>query len=535
MNGLYIGGFTLTSHKIPRFVCIVGLILLLTPTAAIPALSDGGSNADWPMWGYDLANHRYNPGEMMLTPANVGKLQRKWTFAFPNTGIASTTPTVVGDTVYVGSWNGHVYALDTTTGTQRWDFNTSMTGKGAAVRVGIVVAHDLVMFGDQAGRFYALNRATGVPAWLPQTLDNHPLAQITGSPVVYGDRVYVPMSSREESAAADFNYACCTFRGSLTALNISDGSVAWRFYTVDEPEPTEKSSTGIQHSAPSGAAIWSTPSIDPESGLIYLTTGNGYSNPAASNTDAILAISLADGTLRWSKQVTPGDWANDGCLLNPPGPNCAGTHGKDLDFGASPLLYMIQTANGPHKIVAAEQKSGTLYALDALTGEQVWQRGVGLPTSYAWGMSYDGQRLYVSDNTFQVNGGVYALDPASGKVLWHSGPMQCTPGAKQIAAECWSGFMAAAISTPGLVWMGSMDGQVRALDSATGRILWHANTTGDIMGVNGQKGHGGSIGPSNVTVANGQLFVTSGYAAWTSRMLEGNVLVVYGLSQGQLF
>ncbi len=169
--------------------------------------------------------------------------------------------------------------------------------------------------------------------------------------------------------------------------------------------------------------------------------------------------------------------------------------------------------------------------LDALSGQPVWQRAIGKPVSYAWGMSYDGQRLYISDNTFEVNGELYALDPVTGSTLWHSGPMPCSPGPGQAAKDCWSGYMAAAISTPGLVWIGSMDGQIRALDSATGKILWQTNTTGMFSGVNGQRGHGGSIGPSNVTVADGQVYVASGYDAWTKRMLEGNVLAVYGLPE----
>src|SRR5258708_15355657 len=254
--------------------------------------------ADWPMWGYDLANHRYNAQEATITPAKVRHLVRRWAFVCRDPMISSSQPTVIGDTVYVGSWNGNEYALDVATGKQKWSFFTGITGRTGNIRVGVVVAHDLVLFGDQLGRFFALNKTNGSLAWIQQQIDTHPLAQITGSPVVYGDRVYVPMASREENAAQDPAYPCCTFRGSLTALNVADGSIAWRFYTMDPPQPQTQQPATISKklSGPSGVGIWTTPAIDPDEGLIHLSTGNSYAPPTSSNSDAILALNLKDGT-----------------------------------------------------------------------------------------------------------------------------------------------------------------------------------------------------------------------------------------------
>ena len=508
---------------------IIGMLIVLGVNiltySSHPASADTGDPAAWPMWGHDLSNHRYNDGETILTAQNVGRLTLKWTFAFPNTYITSSQPTVIGDTVYVGGWNGYVYALDTHTGQQRWAFFTGITGKIAVVRVGVVVSHGLVLFGDQMGRFFAVNQNNGTLAWIQQDFEKHPLAQITGSPVVFGDRVYVPMSSREETASADATYRCCTFRGSLTALNIQDGSVAWRFYTVGEPQPL--SSQG-PYTGPSGVSIWSTPAIDPDAGLIYISTDNSYSPPVSLYSDSLLALNLSDGTPRWSTQLTPGDWNNKGCNQTPP-VNCNGNPGQDVGFGEAPLLFTINTPTGPRKLVAAQQKTGVLHVLDALTGSIVWEKTIGSPTTYAWGAAYDGQRLYVGDATYTKDGGVYAFDPATGAALWSTGPMPCQPDRNQLLADCWSGFMDPPVVTPGLVWIGAMDGQMRALDSATGKILWTYNTNQIGLADNGVRGHGGSIGPAGVTVAGGQVYVLSGYNAWGPRLLSGNLMFVFGL------
>ncbi len=508
-------------------LAILALILMVSTLFPwnVSASGQRSQTADWAMWGYDLSNHRYNPNESTISPANVDRLQLRWTFVFPNTMIASTQPTVIGDSVYVGSWNGSVYALDAATGQQKWSFFTGITGKLGSVRVGPAFLHGLVLFGDQLGRFFAVNQDNGTLAWIQQDFEKHPLAQITGSPVAYGTRVYVPMASREENASADPAYLCCTFRGSLTALNVEDGSVAWQFYTVGEPKLL---GTQGPYTGPSGVAIWSTPAIDPDAGLIYISTDNNYSPPVSPYSDSLIALHLNDGTIAWSTQLRSDDWNNKGCDKDPR-VNCGGDPGQDIGFGAAPLLFTVETATGPRKLVAAQQKTGVLHVLDALTGEVVWEKTVGEQVSYAWGASYDGRRLYVSDTSFEKPGDLVALDGASGDLLWHSGPMACSPGVDQASKDCWSGYMAAPVSSPGLVWLGAMDGQIRAFDSASGRVLWSYQTAQRVVDVNGKSGQGGSLGPASATVANGELLVTSGYEPWNPRMMGGDVLYAFGL------
>jgi polyvinyl alcohol dehydrogenase (cytochrome) len=517
-----------------RALYLFTLLLLASGLAVIhPTFAAAPKNSDWPMWGYDLANHRYNPNESVITPANVSRLKPSWQFVFPNAEVASVPPTIIDGTLYVGSWNGSVYALDAATGKQRWTFSTGVTGKRGAVRVAILVSGDLVLFGDQLGRFFALHKDNGQLAWFQADMEKHPLAQITGSPVLYGDRIYVPMSSREEAAGGGATYPCCTFRGGLIALNISDGSVAWHFYTVDKPQPTTTNKNGAQNYSPSGASIHSTPAIDPDEGLIYVSTGESYTGPAAPHSDSIIALNLTDGSVRWAKQLTQGDWWNNGCDATPK-VNCEGKHGAeiDIDFISAPMLWTIQTANGPRKLVGSAQKNGNFHALDALTGDVVWERSVGRTVSFIWGESYDGSRIYLGDATFRVNGGIYALDPTTGAIVWHIEHVICK--ATQPTQVCWSGHMNAS-TTPGLLWMGSMDGQLRAIESATGKILWTYNTSIKATGVNGVDGHGGSIGPGGVVVANGRVYVNSGYMPWGPWWLPGNTLMAFELAPGQTF
>lgn len=504
-------------------------VVLPIPSIATHATQTAVQAADWPSWGYDLGNRRYNHAETTLTPANVGGLTLEWTFAFPNTMVAANEPIVAGDTVYVGSWNGHVYALDASDGHTRWDFFDGITGKNVPVRASPVLVDDLVVFGDMAGRVFALNRANGTLAWLNDSIEQHPARQITGSLAAYGDRVYVPMSSSEESSAATSSYACCTFRGSLTALNARDGSIAWRYFTTDPPQPIHNATDPTDQFGPSGAAIWSTPAIDPDAGLMYLTTGNSYSAPVSPHSDAMLALNLADGSLRWAAQLISNDVFNNGCqptqtpqTTAPTPVSCTGT---DNDFSSSPLLA---NARG-HKLVIGIQKNGRMTALDAFTGQRVWEQSIGQEQAINWGASFDGQYLYVGDASFKRQGFLYALDPSTGQIAWQTPMLACIPGPGVPADQCWSGNMNAVSSTPGLVWIGEMDGQINAFSTVNGNRLWTYNTARTVQGVNGVAGHGGSIATVGATIAHGQVYVMSGYNQWTPSFMLGNALYAFGL------
>jgi polyvinyl alcohol dehydrogenase (cytochrome) len=524
----------------------VGLLLIVAssftgPATAAPTTSGSQveslhSAGDWPTWQFDLTGSRHNPSETAITPSSVGSLQLKWVRSFPGTTAASSQPAVVDGTVYLGSRDGKFYALEAATGQTRWTFDT-----GAVVgpipnplRNGPAVSGGLVYFGDNEANLYALDAATGAQRWT-RKLDAHPAAKITNSPLVFQGKVYVGVSSDESGSAALDLYQCCTFRGSVVALDASTGAEIWRHYTIPPPQPTGSK----PEFAPSGAAVWGSPTIDPTTGTLYYGTSNPYSGePQGAN--AIGALDVHTGTLRWVRQLTPSDTWNVRCLIPPPGGNCP-EPGNDFDIGTHVNIFTI---NG-RRVVGAGQKSGVYHVLDAATGAIVWQSQLSTPVpnpltpgleslqGIQWGASYDGQRLYVATN--QANPGtLFALNPQTGTKLWHTPnpPLGClTGGALLEAALCKLAMPNAVSSTPGLVYEGSMDGKLRIFSASTGQILRQLDTAVAFPHtVNGVPGKGGSLNGHGAVIANGMLFTNSGYLQDpVTAGMSGNVLLAYGL------
>lgn len=229
-------------------------------------------------WGIDYLNTRFQPAETGgLSAANVQKLQLKWAFAYPNAIRARSQPTVAGGSVFVGSQNGTVYALDAKSGCVRWAYRAS-----AEVRTAISIsswpadeenARPVAYFGDILARAYAVDAQTGELQWITK-VDDHPNATITGAPVVVENRLFVPVSSLEVTSAADPKYACCTFRGSLVALDSANGNVVWKMYTIESAaSEAGVTSAGTKILAPSGAPIWSSPTVDLKQRHVYVGTG----------------------------------------------------------------------------------------------------------------------------------------------------------------------------------------------------------------------------------------------------------------------
>ena len=125
--------------------------------------------------------------------------------------------------------------------------------KRTLAHLDVIKAPSAAFFGDDTGTVYALDAQKGTLLWKTQ-VDNHPMARIVGAPTLYKDRLYVAVSSTEEAAAANPTYGCCTFRGSVAALDIAGGRMVWKSYTVlEEPVPTRKNGAGMQEFGPAGA------------------------------------------------------------------------------------------------------------------------------------------------------------------------------------------------------------------------------------------------------------------------------------------
>ncbi len=482
------------------------------------------AGAYWNGWGAGLANLRMQPAAMAgLTAEQVPQLKLKWAFGFPGASKSFAQPSVVGGRIFAGSDSGRVFSLDAATGCTIWTFKAD-AGVRSAITIGEAGGRWMAYFGDQKAQAYALDAATGTQLWKVH-VEEHPAAMITGSPVLYEGRLYVPDSSYEEVTGASPKYECCKFRGALSALDAATGKVIWKTYTIAEtPHPVRKNKQGTQLYGPSGAGVWSAPTIDPKRRAVYVVTGDAYSDPPARTSDAFLAFDLDTGKLLWSRQLTEGDAYNLGCPSND---NCPEAKGPDYDFGCSPNL--VEFPNGKRALIAG-QKSGMVHALDPdQQGEVLWQTRVGKGGPLGgvqWGNASDQQYVYaaVSDHMPwkdpKEGGGLVALKAATGEKVWAAPPIPC--GDKP---QCSSAQSAAVTLIPGVVFSGSLDGHMRAYATADGHILWDVDTATDYNAVNDVKAKGGSIdGPGPVAVG-GTLYVTSGYGMFGAK--PGNVLLAF--------
>jgi len=526
------------------------------PDAAVTAapLDCAADSGDWPMYGQNLCNTR-TAQSSPITPQTAPGLAVRWTFAAA--GDISATPAVVGGQLFFPDWGGMMNCIDAQTGQAVWtrsvaailgdegdagdagddaeapaiaaaDAQAPSLSLGSSAVTGIVargtpiVTANLVIFGvATAGnaRMVAVNRSTGALAW--QTLlDPHPYALIASSPALDGNVVYVGVSSGEEGASLlDPSYTCCTFRGSVAALDATSGAILWQTPTIDDDvyRTADGSLSGY-----AGSAVWSgTPTVDHKRNALYITTGNNYSEPPAQadsgqplpegdRIESILALDLTTHAVRWSQRMTSGDvW------------NFARFGNHDYDFGCGANLFQADIGGAIHDVVGAGQKSGVYWAVDADTGTTLWQTQVG-PGGHLggihWGTAVDGVRVYAGVNdesgtaytlggsgpkagTPTTVGSWAALDPATGETLWQvANPSMTAP----LNGASVNGPLA---TVNGVVFAGSMDadGTMFALNAATGDVLWSFKSGATVYG-----------GPA---IVGGVVYWGNGYPS--SRLLFG--------------
>lgn len=525
----------LVRQHFSRAKAVLHVLMLLSLVAAAR-----GKDVLWLSAGQNQDNTRFNAEEHKLSPKNVARLGVKWVFT--TAGDVSATPAVDDTQVYFPDWAGKLYAVDRKTGKAVWTKSVAdYTGvSNSFARATPVVAGDLLVFGTQldaskkGAQLIGVDKNTGALRWITR-LDNHPAAIITQSAIVFENHVYVGVASAEEGFASDPSYPCCSFRGSMLALNLADGSIIWKTFITPENK-------GF-----SGGAVWgSTPVIDVKRHSLYIGTGNNYTVPQAlldcvqasgtpdqvracvaaidgsadNHFDAVMALDPDTGAIKWSNTVIPFDAWTVGCLFAP-NPNCPEPAGPDYDFGQGPALFTVrQTDGASRELLGAGQKSGIYWVLDPDTGAVVWGTQVGPGGTLGgleFGSAVDGQRIYtaVANTRFlpvtlsvglqagtTVKGGYWsALDAATGQVLWQTAANQ--PPAKPSATTPPDAIAinpGAVTAANGVVFAGALDavGTMYAMDAATGKILWSFAS-------------GGSVN-SGAAIVDGVVYWGSGYA-----------------------
>lgn len=505
-------------------LCLPALILAAAAAQHCPTALPTATSNNWNGWS-DHANTRFQSARVAgLTPQTAPRLKFKWAFGLAGVTSAQGTPAVVSGRVYVGAADGTVYAVDARSGCTYWTFKAA-----AGVRASPVVGGGILYAGDLKANIYALVPATGKLLWKTQA-DEQPNAVITGSPKFDSGKLYVPISGRDESmAASNASYECCKFRGSVVALDAASGKREWIAYTVPEPKPTGANAKGTKTFGPSGAVPWSSPTLDPAKRILYIGTGVNYSQPATETSDAVIAINMDSGKVLWASQLTQADAYNFACTGQDK-TNCPTNLFVDVDFGNSGMLRTL--SNGRRVLVIAD-KGGTIYGVDPdRQGKLLWKQKIahgGVNGGFMWGGAADEQGVaYFGISDFNAakpesGGGLVALQMATGEKLWLTpAPQPVCLGKKGCAAA----QPAPVTAIPGVVFLGSWDGHLRAYETKHGAILWDVDTAEDFKTVNGVEAHGGSINSMGPVVAGGMLYITSGYSG---NAMPGNVLLAFSI------
>lgn len=492
-------------------------------------------------WGINSQNHRFiSEADAGITKKNLASLRVKWVFALPDTKAPHTQPFITPDTVFIGDEPGIVYALDRETGCEKWRFDADSTVRTALRFMTYAAAGEqrtLLTFGTADGEVFGIDPKTGQQQWRI-VADPHSKAMVSGSSIDHKGVIFQPVSSWEAFWAVNPFYACCNFRSSVIALNPADGELLWRSYMIlQEPRLIEKRLLLPNKYGPSGAPVWSQPTLDAKRNRLYVGTGENYSSPATSTSDAIVALDLTSGEMLWHQQFTAGDAWNVACE-SPLDANCPQERGEDLDFGAPPILATVHGRD----FILAGQKSGAVFALDPdQDGKLLWQRKPGTGGKLGgvhFAMAIDEAKgiLYVpiSDRPVEILGenpegkpkpSLHAYSITSGNNLWSvSAPDSCTDDEGENRDGCHPGLSAAITVTENLVFAPSLDGYLRVFDAQTGEHLWAFNTWKDFAAVNASKASGGSIDLGGAYLDNGQLFIHSGYNVFGQE--GGNAFIV---------
>ena len=410
---------------------------------------------EWPAYMYNGARSGFNTGEVRLSPDNAGKLKMLWKAQLGN--VLAAQPIVKGDVVYVGSWNGFLYALNTKDGSELWKKDLGRTTSKrcvpdiAGISSAPAVTDDALYIGGGDEYFYALNPRTGEELWKFKTGDNSEAggAYNWASPIVHGDRVYTGIAS---FCDRPFTH------GEMWGLNRATGVVEQQVSFVPEGQR--------------GGGIWTSPTVDEATGDFYVTTGSGdyyiqHSYSVARLNAQTLAVEDA-WQIPIEVQVFDGDW------------------------GTTPTLFRHRDGG---LMVGAMAKNGYYYAFDTANMRKApaWSMKIGdggscpqcgdsmiSSSAYAYDTVYAASGYISLGQAQKFPGMVYALDPSTGAVKW-SHPTQ--------------GSVFAALAGANGLLVAAPDDTVEVLDATTGKLLWEYATGGVIYAA--------------PTIAGGVLYVAS--------------------------
>lgn len=514
-------------------ILIAGTWLLLQTTSVLancpstPGLSTFYGSG----WGIDLQGQRFQE-QTSINALSARQLELKWAYGL-STNSPRVYPLVTEDTIFIGDGSRGLVALDRESGCERW-LNADIEGIGTAVSRGEIDGRLVLVVASRQSGIYAVDAATGETIWFKRIDHDNPVAMYSGSPLVFEDQVFVPLSSLEIGLSANPFYGCCTTSGAMASLDLATGELNWYWRTIPgPPQVTGRHYLFVEEWGPSGAPVWGAPTLDEKRRQIYFGTGQNYSRPATKTSDAIIALDIDSGEKVWVMQATEGDAFNMACTGGDH-PNCPKPMGPDVDFGAPPIL--TQTQDGKDIIVAG-QKSGDMWGIDPDTGAVVWQTRIGRGGALGgihWGLAIDPTTstvfVPISDvpaleGPDEPEPGMFALDIATGESRWSAPRVQRCDERK-----CWSGLSSGIVAAAGVVVTGGLDGQLEVYDSVNGQLVWSFDTLIDFETVNGVAAQGGSFDSHGPMLADNLLIAVSGYGSFNQT--PGNALLVFAAPKG---
>lgn len=579
-------------------------ILLATILASLGGVATSWARddaKDWPMYNHDLLGTRHNTGETAIGPSNATQLEEKWRFPPKDSGeeigVIHATPIVVNGYVYFGTATDPAFYKLTPDGKVKWCYRRVAKAKSPTtpapprargarfqastdgILASALVTGDTVYFADIGGWFCALDRATGAERWKLNARGKdfpgaHELNMFFASPILADGKLIVAGGTLEQVAMAYPGYRGCTGRGFVMALDPASGKIQWKYDLGPKPEKYDpplvlKDSWGEYkfYYGPATSSIWSTPSYDRESGLIFFGTdvNTAPRRPTAEHPElhtrescSIVALAVRDGRERWVTQITAGDvWTNAMRGYNP----SEGRY-KDQSIGDTPKIYTIPVDGKPTKVVGAGCKNGGFYVLRAADGQLVDHTPIytgpptypltptpdrrtlalpGLIGGLQTGCATDGETIYTNGIDCvqlgtQEKQAASAIPPTAGRVTaisldtrterWrHERPKVATvggPSPKPIFTDVGDPVASGiAVANRVVYFTGVASGKLIVLDAATGAVLKEFSL--------GPVWSGPSVSRGRVYAGSGNtLFTPSDFEAFFPKKYTG-VLYCFGL------